>query len=95
MSKNAKLVELVNNVNTFSDAWDVSQVIYDRKAKGDNFTTNDFEFTFKENNVTCSVVKVIKKTENKVATYTKTTEFKESARNMPEAFKKAALRLLS
>jgi hypothetical protein len=93
--KKAQLLELVNNVNTFGEAWDASQVLYNKDAKDDNYTTNDFEFTFKPGEVTCSAVKVTRKTVNKESTYTKKFNFKETATTMPEAFKKAALRLLS
>ena len=96
MSKNAKLVEQVNNVFTFGEAWDTSQAIFYKDAKeGKDWTANDFEFTFKPGEVTCNAVKVTKKTVNKVSTYTKKFNFKESAETMSEAFKKAALKLLS
>lgn len=98
MKKN-KALELVNNVQTFGDAWDVTDTIFKSQTAGKenaNYTANTFEFVFKPGEVIVSAVeakRVVKK--NKEVDYPRKTLAKVSAPTAAEAFKEAALKAFS
>lgn len=92
--KQNKLIELVDKVETFGDAWDAAEAIFSSDANKTEWTAKDFEFAFKPEGVTCSVVSVQKKLVSKEATYKHSLIGREFGKTMPEAFKNAARKYL-
>lgn len=86
--KLSKLVELVENVNNFSDAWDTANAIYESRS-------HDFEFIRSTDGWLCKVIKVTKKQDGKDTVYVRSFVLQETAATMTESFKVAALKYLS
>lgn len=92
--KQAKLVELVDNVNSFGDVWDAAEEIFNSDSQKTEWTAKDFEFIFKPDNVVCNVMNVQKKVTGKEASYKHTLVGKESGETIVEAFKNAVQKYL-
>lgn len=83
----SKLVEMVENVQNFSDAWDAAHKIYDSKK-------HDFDFVRVNGGWSCHVIKVTTKLDGKEVKYVRSFVLKEFGENMETAFRNAALKYL-
>jgi len=94
--KKAKVLELVNSVETFGDAWDAADTIFKSttasKKPNEAYTANTFEFVFKTGEATVAVVEEKRVFKNKEVDYPRKTLAKASAPTVVEAFKEAALK---
>ena len=90
--KKDKLIELIENVKTFEDAWDATNAIYEARK-------HDAEFIRSKDGWICRIVQVIVKQDGKDFTYHKKFILEEKEvdtldkkADIPSAFKKAALK---
>ena len=82
-----KLIPFVEEVETFDDAWDALQEVFQSRSR-------DFEFIKKGDKWLCKVYKVTKVMDGKEVKYKKAFELKEEGDSIVSSFKKASLTYL-